>query len=103
MYIPSSRSGVRIMQTGGNKACFQFPECSLFYAKIMRGERNSKAGKPCFTGLDIAEPKLILCKDNANERKESVLSVSRVKLILCKDTQISLFSPSPLFIITTLE
>lgn len=81
MYIPSSRSGVRIMQTRGKKACFQFPECSLFYAKIMRGERNSKAGKPCFTGLDIAEP----------------------KLIFYKDTQISLFSPSPLFIITTLE
>ena len=81
MYIPSSRSGVRIMQTGGKKACFQFPECSLSYAEIMRGERNSKAGKPCFTGLDIAEP----------------------KLILCKDTQISLFSQSPLFIITTLE
>ena len=81
MYIPSSRSGVRIMQTGGKKACFQFPECSLFYAKIMRGERNSKAGKPCFTGLDIAEP----------------------KLIFYKDTQISLFSPSHLFIITTLE
>ena len=81
MYIPSSRSGVRIMQTGGKKVCFQFPECSLFYAKIMRGERNSKAGKPCFTGLDIAEP----------------------KLIFYKDTQISLFSPSPLFIITTLE
>ena len=81
MYIPSSRSGVRIMQTGGKKACFQFPECSLSYAKIMRGERNSKAGKPCFTGLDIAEP----------------------KLIFYKDTQISLFSPFPLCIITTLE
>ena len=66
MYIPSSRSGVRIMQTGGKKACFQFPECSLFYAKIMRGERNSKAGKPCFTGLDIAEPKLSLYKGKNN-------------------------------------
>ena len=81
MYIPSSRSGVRIMQTGGKKACFQFPECSLSYTKIMRGERNSKAGKPCFTGLDIAES----------------------KLIFYKDTQISLFSPSPLCIITTSE
>ncbi len=81
MYIPSSRSGVRIMQTGGKKACFQFPECSLSSTKIMRGERNSKAGKPCFTGLDIAEP----------------------KLIFYKDTQISLFSPSPLCIITTSE
>ena len=79
MYIPSSRSGVRIMQTGGKKACFRFPECSLSSTKIMRGERNSKAGKPCFTGLDIAEP----------------------KLIFYKDTQISLFSPSPLCIITT--
>ena len=81
MYIPSSRSGVRIMQTGGKKACFQFPECSLSSTKIMRGERNSKAGKPCFTGLDIAEP----------------------KLIFYKDTQISLFSPSHLCIITTSE
>lgn len=81
MYIPSSRSGVRIMQTGGKKACFQFPECSLSSTKIMRGERNSKAGKPCFPGLDIAEP----------------------KLIFYKDTQISLFSPSPLCIITTSE
>ncbi len=81
MYIPSSRSGVGIMQTGGKKACFQFPECSLSSTKIMRGERNSKAGKPCFTGLDIAEP----------------------KLIFYKDTQISPFSPSPLCIITTSE
>ena len=81
MYIPSSRSGVRIMQTGGKKACYRFPECSLSSTKIMRGERNSKAGKPCFTGLDIAEP----------------------KLIFYKDTQISLFSPSPLCIITTSE
>ena len=81
MYIPPSRSGVRIMQTGGKKACFRFPECSLSSTKIMRGERNSKAGKPCFTGLDIAEP----------------------KLIFYKDTQISLFSPSPLCIITTSE
>lgn len=36
MYIPSSRSGVRIMQTGGKKACFQFPECSLSSTKIHR-------------------------------------------------------------------
>ena len=44
------------------KACSYIAECSISYAKIMRGERSSKAGKPCFTGLDIAEPKLILCK-----------------------------------------
>ena len=76
----------KIMQASGNKACFQFPErslsyakimqaravraCSytaersLSYAKIMQGERNSKTEKRSFFRLDIAEPKLILCKDN---------------------------------------
>ena len=44
------------------RACSYIAECSLSSAKIMRGERSSKAGKPCFTGLDIAELKLILCK-----------------------------------------
>ena len=52
------------------RTCSLFPECSLSYAKIMRGERSSKAGKPCFTGLDIAEPKLILCKDNARRAQQ---------------------------------
>ena len=52
----------------------------------MKGECNSKMGKQSFTVLDTAEPHLILCKDNANERKESLLFVSRVQLILCKDT-----------------
>jgi hypothetical protein len=66
------------------RACSYIAECSLSYAKIMRGERSSKAGKPCFTGLDIAEPKLILCKDNASERNESLLLHCRVQLILCK-------------------
>ncbi|OKZ27966.1 MAG: hypothetical protein BHV84_02355 [Prevotella sp. AG:487_50_53] len=28
---------------------------------------------------------LILCKDNANERKESLLFIFRVRLILCKN------------------
>ena len=54
--------------------------------KIMQGERNSKAGRRSLTRLDTAEPKLILCKDNANERNESLLSHCRVQLILCKDT-----------------
>ena len=58
----------------------------LPYAKIMQGECNSKAEKRSFFRLDTAEPKLILCKDNANERKESLLFISRVQLILCKDT-----------------
>ena len=55
----------KIMQASGNKACFKFPERSLSYAKIMQGERNSKTEKRSFFRLDIAEPKLILCKDNA--------------------------------------
>ena len=31
---------------------------------------------------------LIFCKDNANERNESLLSNCRVQLILCKDKKI---------------
>jgi hypothetical protein len=53
--------------------------------KITQGESSSKTGKLRFTGLDIAEPKLILYKDNANEWKESLLLLSRVQLILYKD------------------
>ena len=53
------------MQTSVRKACFQFPECSLSYAKITQGERNSKTGKRSFTRLDTAEPKLVLCNANA--------------------------------------
>ena len=59
----------------------------------MQGECNGKTGKLGFTGLDIAEPKLILYKDNANERKESLLFVSRVPLIFYKDTIIFILSP----------
>ena len=73
------------MQMSGMRACSQIPECSLSYTKIMQGERNSKTEKRSFFRLDIAEPKLILYKDNANERNESVLSNSRVQLILYKD------------------
>jgi len=51
----------------------------------MKGECNSTSEKRSFAGLDTAEPHLILCKDSANERKESLLSVSRVQHILCKD------------------
>ena len=73
------------MQTSGMRACSQIPKCSLSYTKIMRGDSNSKTGKQSFTGLDTAEPKFILYKDNANERNESLLSDSRVQLILYKD------------------
>ena len=54
-------------------------------AKIMQGECNGKMWKRSFTKLDTAEPPLVLCKDNANERKESLLLISRVQLVLCKD------------------
>ena len=67
------------------KACFQIPECSLSYTKIMQSECNSKLGKHSFTRLDIAEPQLILYKDNASEWKENLFSVSRTPLILYKD------------------
>ena len=50
------------MQTNAMKACSYIAECSLSSAKIMQGERSSKAGKRSFTRLDIAEPKLIFCK-----------------------------------------
>ena len=36
--------------------------------------------------LTVSRVQLILCKDNANERNESLLSHFRVQLILCKDT-----------------
>ena len=53
----------------------------------MKDECDSKEGKLSFTGLDTAESKLILYKDDANERKESLLLISRVQLILYKDTK----------------
>ena len=40
---------------------------------IMQGECNSKSEKRSFAGLDTAEPKLILCKDNARRGKEREL------------------------------
>ena len=51
----------------------------------MRGECNSKTVKRSFTGLDTAEPKLVFYKDNANERKWSLLMLSRVQLVICID------------------
>ena len=62
-----------------------FTWLQTIYAKIMQAAGNSKAEKRSFTGLDIAEPKLILYKDNANEWKESLLLLSRVQLALYKD------------------
>jgi len=51
----------------------------------MKDECDSKYGKRSFTVPDTAEPNLILYKDNANERKENSLLISRVRLILYKD------------------
>ena len=59
----------------------------------MQGECNGKTRGRSFIRLDTAEPKLILYKDNANERKESLLFISRVPLILYKDTIIFILSP----------
>lgn len=53
----------------------------------MKDECDSKEGKLSFTGLDTAESNLILCKDDANERKASLLLISRVRPILYKDTK----------------
>ena len=51
----------------------------------MQGECNGKTRGRSFIRLDTAEPNLIFYKDNANERKESLLLLSRVQLILYKD------------------
>lgn len=41
----------------------------------MRGECNSKTGKLSFTGLDTAEPTLILCKDSESMAHHKVRNV----------------------------
>ena len=51
----------------------------------MQGECNGKTRERSFIRLDTAEPQFIFYKDNANERKESLLLLSRVQLILYKD------------------
>ena len=64
--LPSrSLSYTKTMQTSEMRACSYISECSLSYTKTMRGERNGKTGKRSFTGLDTADPKLVLYKDNA--------------------------------------
>ena len=54
----------------GRESAFTIPKCSFYFAKLMQGESNSKTGKLCFTGLDIAEPKLSLCKANARREQQ---------------------------------
>ena len=48
---------------------------AYMFAKIMLGECNSKTGKLSFTGLDTAEPTLILCKDNESMGHHKVRNV----------------------------
>ena len=55
----------------------------------MQGECSSKAVKRSFTRLDIAEPKLILFKDNANECNESLLLYCECSLSYAKIMQTS--------------
>ena len=64
LFPECSLSYAKIMQMSGKRARSLFPECSLSYAKIMQDECNVKTGKRSFTGLDTAEPMLILCKDS---------------------------------------
>ncbi len=64
------------MQMRGMRACYQIPECSLSYTKIMQGERNSKTEKRSFFRLDIAEPKLILYKEMKRTSKRPYYTVN---------------------------
>ena len=70
------------MQTSGKRVCSYFPEYSLSYTKIMQGESNGMTGKLRFTGLDIAEPKLILYKDSPKPRIVSVPDSENIRRTL---------------------
>ena len=48
------------------------------------GKENANERKESL--LSICRVQLFFCKENANERKESLLSICRVQLFLCKDT-----------------
>jgi len=53
------------MAKAKRKICFlPLPSRSLFYVKIVQGERNGKS-KAQDLLLAVAEPQPILCKDNA--------------------------------------
>ena len=51
----------------------------LFFCKGNANERKESL-------LSICRVQLFFCKGNANERKESLLSICRVQLFFCKDT-----------------
>ena len=53
----------------------------------MQGESNSKTVKLRFPGLDTAEPRLILYKDNARRvEREFVLTFPSAVYLIYKDT-----------------
>ena len=55
-----------------------------FFFKLFGGKENANERKESL--LSICRVQLFFCKENANERKESLLSICRVQLFLCKDT-----------------
>ena len=69
-----------MVQTGGGNACSWLPECGISLCKDNANERKENV-------FSISRMQLILCKDNAREGNESVLSDCRAPLILCKDSK----------------
>ena len=55
-----------------------------FFFKLFGGKENANERKESL--LSICQVQLFFCKENANERKESLLSICRVQLFLCKET-----------------
>ena len=51
---------------------------------LFRDKENANERKESL--LSICRVQLFLYKENANERKESLLSICRVQLFFCKDT-----------------
>ena len=55
-----------------------------FFFKLFGGKENANERKESL--LSICRVQLFLCKENANERKERLLSICRVQLFFCKVT-----------------
>ena len=53
---------VKVMHAGGKRACFQFPECSLPYAKVMptNGKRACFQFPEC--SLPYAKVMQVMCR-----------------------------------------
>ena len=59
-----------------------------FYAKIVKGECNSNTRKPCFTGIDVAEPHPILLKDSERRVQRQALIEPLTLFYTCKHRDI---------------